>query len=125
MLTGHNINREYGHYVCQPQGKPTGQLFVFMPGTGTNDYTNIVKTAASIGCEDNPPPPVLTCPPPSSPPPAPVRAPRRAPAPSSPILATNCERVRANTHVCIALHTRQHAHVSAELGAFRAMPHRR
>ena len=46
---GRNINRAYGHYFCRPQGTPTGQLFVFLPGTGTNDYTAIVKTAASVG----------------------------------------------------------------------------
>jgi len=46
---GRNINRLYGHYFCRPQGTPTGQLFVFLPGTGTNDYTAIVKTAASVG----------------------------------------------------------------------------
>jgi hypothetical protein len=46
---GRNINRMYGHYFCRPHGAPTKQLFVFLPGTGTNDYTSIVKTAASVG----------------------------------------------------------------------------
>ena len=44
-----NINRAYGHYFCRPRGTETKQLFVFLPGTGTNDYTSIVKTAASVG----------------------------------------------------------------------------
>ena len=44
-----NINKLYGHYFCRPQGTATEQLFIFMPGTGTNDYMSIVKTAASVG----------------------------------------------------------------------------
>ena len=32
-----NINKLYGHYFCRPQGTATEQLFIFMPGTGTND----------------------------------------------------------------------------------------
>ena len=44
-----DFNKGYGHYFCRPQGTPAGRLFLFLPGTGTNDYTSIVKTAASVG----------------------------------------------------------------------------
>jgi hypothetical protein len=44
-----DFNKGYGHYFCRPQGAPTGRLFLFLPGTGTNDYMSIVKTAASVG----------------------------------------------------------------------------
>jgi hypothetical protein len=46
---GRNINRAFGHYFCRPRGTPTKQLLVFLPGTGTNDYMSVVKTAASVG----------------------------------------------------------------------------
>ena len=39
-----------GHYVCQPNAtaKQRG-LFLFIPGTSPNIYTQIVETAASAG----------------------------------------------------------------------------
>ena len=39
-----------GHYVCQPTpGQPARGLFLFMPGTSPNTYTEVVETAASVG----------------------------------------------------------------------------
>jgi hypothetical protein len=46
---GRIINKAYGHYFCRPQGMSSKRLFVFLPGTGTNDYMSVVKTAASVG----------------------------------------------------------------------------
>ena len=41
--------KAYGHYVCKPMPQPLGQLLVFLPGTGTNDYTSFPHLASELG----------------------------------------------------------------------------
>ena len=47
----HSNARHYRDYVCRPNvSMPDMDLFVFLPGTAPNAYTQIVQTAAQQGC---------------------------------------------------------------------------